>query len=49
MNIPIEALAHLVGSSPQFMHHLTDDEQKKLRRFITSAYSTPKMRTICCN
>jgi RNA polymerase sigma factor (sigma-70 family) len=42
MNIPIEALAHLVGSSPQFMHHLTDDEQKKLRRFIHKRVLNPE-------
>ena len=34
MNISIDALAHLVGGSPQFMLELTDDQQKKLRRFI---------------
>ena len=42
MNIPIEALAHLVGSSPQFMHHLTDDQQKKLRRFIHKRVLNPE-------
>jgi len=42
MNIPIEALAHLVGSSPQFMLHLTDDQQKKLRRFIHKRVLNPE-------
>lgn len=42
MNLPIEALAHLVGSSPQFMHHLTDDQQKKLRRFIHKRVLNPE-------
>ena len=42
MSIPIEALAHLVGSSPQFMLHLTDDQQKKLRRFIHKRVLNPE-------
>ena len=42
MNIPIEALVHLGGSSPQFMLHLTDDQQKKLRRFIHKRVLNPE-------
>ncbi|MGE1153786.1 RNA polymerase sigma factor [Pseudomonas kitaguniensis] len=42
MNIPIETLAHLVGSSPQFMLQLTDDQQKKLRRFIHKRVLNPE-------
>ncbi len=49
MNIPIEALAHLVGSSPQFMLHLTDDQQKNYAASYTSACSTRKMRMIFFN
>lgn len=49
MNIPIEALAHLVGSSPQFMLHLTDDQQKNFDASFTSAYSTRKMQMTFCN
>ncbi|WP_443699437.1 RNA polymerase sigma factor [Pseudomonas sp.] len=42
MDIPIGALAHLVGGSPQFMLHLTDDQQKKLRRFIHKRVLNPE-------
>ena len=42
MNIPIEALAQLVGDSPQFMLQLTDDQQKKLRRFIHKRVLNPE-------
>lgn len=42
MNIPIEALVHLGGNSPQFMLHLTDDQQKKLRRFIHKRVLNPE-------
>ena len=42
MDIPIGALAHLVGGSPQFMLHLTDDHQKKLRRFIHKRVLNPE-------
>ncbi|MBW4968486.1 hypothetical protein KZZ04_19330, partial [Pseudoalteromonas sp. CR1] len=42
MNIPIEALAQLVGGSPQFMLQLTDDQQKKLRRFIHKRVLNPE-------
>ena len=42
MNIPIEALAQLVGGSPQFMLELTDDQQKKLRRFIHKRVLNPE-------
>lgn len=49
MNIPIDALAHLVGSSPQFMLHLTDDQQKNSGVSFTSVCSIRKMRTTFCN
>src|SRR3989344_7696681 len=42
MDIPIGALAHFVGDSPQFMLHLTDDQQKKLRRFIHKRVLNPE-------
>ena len=42
MSIPIEALVHLVGSSPQFMLQLTDEQQKKLRRFIHKRVLNPE-------
>jgi RNA polymerase sigma factor (sigma-70 family) len=42
MKIPIGDLAHLVGSSPQFMVQLTDDQQKKLRRFIHKRVLNPE-------
>ncbi|QHF42926.1 RNA polymerase subunit sigma [Pseudomonas sp. S35] len=42
MDIPIGVLAHLNGGSPQFMLHLTDEHQKKLRRFIHKRVLNPE-------